>query len=75
MSDPLDELTPPGCTCMPADEPGVLCEICLFVEQFLELLQRCRPFVWRAMQGGKAPHAQDKEDATLLWPLIKDLGK
>lgn len=41
----------------------------------LELLRRCRPFIWRAMQGGKAPHAQDKEDAKLLWPLIKDLGK
>lgn len=39
----------------------------------LELLLRCRPFVWRAMQGGKAPHAQDKEDAKQLWPLIKDL--
>jgi hypothetical protein len=38
------------------------------------LLQRCRPFVWRAMQGGKSPHTQDKVDAEALWPQIKDLG-
>ena len=41
----------------------------------LELLLRCRPFVWRAMQGGKSPHAQDKEDAQALWPLIKGLER
>jgi len=38
------------------------------------LLRKCRPFVWRALQGGKSPHAQDKVDAEALWPLIKDLG-
>ncbi len=38
------------------------------------LLRKCRPFVWRAMQGGKLPRAQDKVDAEALWPQIKDLG-
>ena len=38
------------------------------------LLRKCRPFVWSAMQGGKSPHAQDKVDAGVLWPQIKDLG-
>ena len=41
----------------------------------LALLKKARPFVWRAMQGGKAPHAQDKADAEVLWSLIKDLEK
>ena len=39
-----------------------------------DLLQKCRPFVWRALQGGKSPHVQDVEDAEALWPQIKDLG-
>ena len=38
------------------------------------LLRKCRPFVWRALQGGKSPHVQDVEDAEALWPQIKDLG-
>ncbi len=38
------------------------------------LLRKCWPYVWRAMQGGKSPHAQDKVDAEDLWPQIKDLG-
>ena len=44
-------------------------------EDLLELILRCRPFIWRAMQGGKSPHEQDKEDAKALWPLVKDLEK
>jgi hypothetical protein len=52
---------------MSDEEPGAE-ETSMF-----ELLLRCRPFIWRAMQGGKMPHAQDKEDAKALWPLIKDL--
>jgi len=39
------------------------------------LLRKCRPFIWRAMQGGKSPHAQDKVDAEALWPLIKGMDK
>ena len=43
--------------------------------ELVALLRRCRPFVWRAMQGGKSPHAQDKVDAEALWPLIEGMDK
>ena len=43
--------------------------------ELLDLLIKCRPFVWRAMQGGKVPHTQDKLDAEKLWPMLDGLDQ